>query len=177
MLINFCMTSHGSITHCAQEHLLIFLIFLLWKYQNFRDEVLCGGGYGLPKLVFFGLGWLHYLIRKFLGLLCWVRWATLSNSLSKSRKICLEKKLCVVRSGDCLLRIAGFWSWAHFAPKLDRFSPEVRSNSPLKLGSKCWKIHTAHIVGLFPMSKKIQKSYQQCGFFNIWTLTSAANLT
>ena len=29
--------------------------------------------------------------------------------------------------GNCLLRIAGFWSWALFAPKLGHFSPEVRS--------------------------------------------------
>ena len=33
-------------------------------------------------------------------------------------------------SGDCLLRIAGFWSWALFAPKLDHFCPKVRSFSP-----------------------------------------------
>ena len=40
--------------------------------------------------------------------------------------------------------LAGNWSWANFAPKLGHFCPEVRLNSPLKLGSKCWKIHTGY---------------------------------
>ena len=29
-------------------------------------------------------------------------------------------------TGNCLQRIAGFWSWAHFAPKLGHFCPKVR---------------------------------------------------
>ena len=52
-------------------------------------------------------------------------------------------------SCNCLLKITGFLSWAHFAPKLDHFRPKVRLNSPLKLGSKCWKIHTGNDRGLW----------------------------
>ena len=37
--------------------------------------------------------------------------------------------------GDCLLRIAGFWSWALFAPKLGYFCPKVRLFSPLSFWS------------------------------------------
>ena len=40
--------------------------------------------------------------------------------------------------------IAGFWSWAHFAPKLGHFRPEVRQKTPLKLGSKCTKNNTGY---------------------------------
>ena len=53
-------------------------------------------------------------------------------------------KPALLYSGNHWLQIAGFLSWAHFAPKLGHFCPEVRLNSPLKLWSKCWKIHTGH---------------------------------
>ena len=40
--------------------------------------------------------------------------------------------------------LSGFWSWAHFDPKLGHFCPEVRLILPLKLGSKCWKNNTGN---------------------------------
>ena len=47
-------------------------------------------------------------------------------------------------TGSYLLRIAGNWSWALFAPKLGHFCPEVKPFSPLKLESKCWINNTAY---------------------------------
>ena len=49
----------------------------------------------------------------------------------------------------------GFWSLAHFAPKLGHFCPEVRLILTLKLASKCWKNNTDHSVPR--MMKKIWK--------------------
>ena len=67
-------------------------------------------------------------------------------------------KSALLYSSNHWPQIAGFLSWAHFALKLDHFCPKVRLNSPLKLGSKCWKIHTAHS---WPKSRfgKMQSSF------------------
>ena len=50
--------------------------------------------------------------------------------------------MTIQQCDNCFQQMAGFWRWAHFAPKLGHFCPEVRLILPLKLWSKCWKNNT-----------------------------------
>ena len=93
-------------------------------------------------------------------------------------------------TGSYLLRIAGNWSWALFAPKLGHFCPEVEPFLPLKLESKCWINNTDDatqlgkpeavlgplLTAVFNMSQWLVKKIQSDGKHWIFTANFCLNV-